>query len=210
MKNGLLLLVLICLNFSSCEDITIEKEDNFHFKNEMEATINSFEELTDNEKKILTAETKNLLDASNFIIAKIANSNIDVGSLTEENIIKYGVFTSKELNDKLTVINQSQGNIKKVLKARKCIDCNYDEETKKNKLKELVENYRFSPSSFESFKESFLPGNEISLVAEEEPNCSFAFYACIGICSTASSGLLAAACVYLCACSYCETTPPGC
>ncbi len=172
----------------------------------MSEDSNPFSNLTENEKDIVKNKTISILDASTYIISKIANSTIsdeELDTISNENILSYGIFTRQELIDKITSIKESSTIIKSLIEITPCSDCSSDGEI--NELKQLVRLYRINSSVFTSFKASFQ-----THLFDTNPGCSWGFYACLIGCTALTDGIGVAACVYVCACSFCELKPPGC
>lgn len=151
---------------------------------------------------------------------RLANSSFDINSLdqlSDKQFIENGIFSATELQAYTLQLNKTIGKIKESIGIQnndQCLPCNYTDEQRISSLKRMVNFAKTQPEAFEDYFENF---TRVSAVEQEQfepgeggPGCSFAFYACIALCSGASSGVGAALCVYLCACSFCKLKPPGC
>lgn len=101
-----------------------------------------------------------------------------------------------------------------------CSTCNYSTIEKSKKLEMVIDFANKNTLAYQKYMKSLQLNLSIPIginnisnnrnMGLKNPNCRFSFYVCIGLCTTSSSGILAAACVYLCACGFCGVTPPGC
>ena len=204
------MLLLPILLLGCQKDIGSENEkgnEQTRYSKTMSEDSNPFSKLTENEKDIIKENLFNILDASTYIISKIANSDItneDLDSISNENILRYGIFTQQELEEKINSIKNSSAIIKNLIEITPCSDCSSDGEI--NELRQLIRLYRVNSSAFISFKQSF----QAVRLFDTDPNCSWGFYACLIGCTALTDGIGAVACVYVCACSFCELKPPGC
>ena len=161
-----------------------------------------------------------LINETKSITKKLADSKIDFGNGSgdfDQLLVAQGIVSKDEIINFKRQFAETQKATKDLFDTNKfasCNSCNYQDSEKFNKLMEIVSFARVNPQGYNNYMDNFgtIITNSITEEDSEEigPNCSFAFYVCITLCSGASSGVLAAACVYLCACSYCELKPPGC
>jgi hypothetical protein len=165
------------------------------------------------------ASAQELLDLSSFVLLRLSNANVDYNNLTalsDDQLIRDGIFSRQEIDSMNTMALAALASLRAGLKDQKleiCASCNYTNQEKKAKLQRAVMFAKDNPTGF-------IAGmNEVKGTAKkvgtggifsENPHCSFGFYVCLAAGSSVTGGIGVALTVYLCACGFCETHPPGC
>lgn len=170
----------------------------------------------------VSAQVGDILSNTKNLLIKVADSRIDLNnlSLDDGSLVNAGVLTQDELNE-FNHQNQSNGTqVKELLgitadDEKDCLSCKTPSDQKIEKLKAVIASIRKDKadfvSKFDIFTEAVRSGSTQVLRAPREgPNCSWGFYICVGVASTITEGLGAAAAVWLCACEYCAVRPPVC
>jgi hypothetical protein len=237
MKRLLAILVFLSIIFTSCSKLENEssKEKYSSFENESSKENSSFLQsavispnLSIKVQGSIKSDVLQLIKTDYFMLTKIAESSItlsEIETLTDDELIRRNVFGASELDSLKSIFKATGSNLLSKLgsaASAKCLSCSIDESEKLSKLSHVVgllrdkqQNY---PSQFSSYLNKlalmdFPSGASAPMVQESEgdgPDCSIAFYVCLGGCSVITEGIGAAACLYLCACSYCQLKPPGC
>lgn len=221
-KISTLLIASLLFSFLSCQKNQIKSESY----NTTNTTIRPINKLDKSSQISLSSEMNNLLLTTKNVLLKIADSDLsleEIATFKEEDFIAHKIFTQNELKSFSTVLSENGNSIKRKLNLKgdeTCLSCNTSYQEKMLKISYVIKNIRLDKNKFNSDFNSYLnqvkanSGTVTPLIIappeDEGPDCSFAFYVCTGLCSGATSGIGAVACVYICACSYCKVTPPGC
>lgn len=148
-----------------------------------------------------------LMDSSNSVVIKIAESsytNSQIDTLSQAAMMN--LFSPSEINIILDSLESAGDYLDQILGGEPCTGCAYSASQRLNIIQQMALDYRADPSGFLLTTD---PTKKKKLFSQG-PGCSFEFYVCTALCTTATSGILAAGCVYLCACEFCDYTPPGC
>ena len=120
-------------------------------------------------------------------------------------------MTASALNNRKNIINESLSSISLIVEDEICSTCAFDSTTSFIKLKTLAKEFRSDSTVYKQKMDSLVNRVAVALEPTEDgPGCNWAFYVCLAAASGATSGLGAAAAIYLCACSFCKVKPPGC
>lgn len=217
MKKSILSIVAI-LAFSLITFLACKKQakSNDHKKSQtmmpFSGTVNSFDTISDEDKVTLNNDFKIIFNTSDFIIKRIATSDLtdaEIDSLSNETIDNYNLFSTSEIDSIQQLFVSASTSIRSILNSSDtCSTCSlYTEAYKWEKMQDQVRLYRNDPHAYTTMNAVFF---QRANLFDTDPGCSFAFYVCVAACTTAGSPLAAGACVYLCACSFCDYTPPGC
>ncbi len=171
-------------------------------------------------------QSKEILSATKNLFIKIADSKIDVNSLslTDDKLVEGGVLKPDELNMYISIIKSNGGEVSKLLSLNEddykdCLGCQTSDDKKIEKLRSVISSIRNDKEGFivkfDKFTENVVLASrgvtrKTAFGDSGGPNCSWAFYACLGVGSGASGGVAIALVIYVCACSFCELHPPGC
>ncbi|MBS1751990.1 MAG: hypothetical protein JST63_18980 [Bacteroidetes bacterium] len=238
MKQLFTILAFLCLTFTNCSKLESEfpKEKNLSSQSETSKEYSSFiQSLVISSRSSIgvqgsiKSDVQQLIKIDYFILTKIAESSItlsEIKTLTDDELIRRNVFGASEWDSLKSIIKATGSSLRSKLGSAataECLSCNTDESEKLNKLSHIVGLLRDKQQNYVSQFSSYLnklalmdfpSGTSTPMVQESEggdgPDCSTAFYVCLGTCSLVTEGIGAAACIYLCACSYCQLKPPGC
>lgn len=148
-----------------------------------------------------------MIDSSNSVIIRIAESsytNLQIDTLGEAAI--RGLFNPSEINAILDSIEAASNYMALFFDPEDCENCSYTTAQRFDIIQDMALSYRDNP---EEFLEGTDPEKKKKLFSEN-PGCNGGFYACLLGCSFMTSGVGAVACVYACACGFCQIKPPGC
>lgn len=193
--------------FGSCQS-----DDEIAFKAQGDISLMQrsvdLDSLTQQQLDSLNYGIELIVDSSTAIVKRIAASGYSDSQMDTLSIgLMNGLFGLSELGAILDSIEIGRSYIRRIIGGDTCTTCNYTEGELIDVVKDMAILYRNDISTYNSTigdpvkRKKFFGQN---------PNCALAFYVCLLGCTEITGGLGAAACVYVCACAFCETKPPGC
>lgn len=146
-----------------------------------------------------------MADSSASVIKRIAASNFsDIQLDTLSEAVMLSLFTSSEIRAITDSLSAGRDYLDQIIGDEYCSNCSYSANQLLQNVRDLAQAYRDDPEDFD------LRTNPNARKFGDNPGCSFGFYICLAGCAGITSGIGAVACVYVCACSFCEYKPPGC